>query len=97
MQRLIQQASTFEDAKDTWTYIWGNTTYAPTKFYHLPFQNVHPPKNFIWIWDSSCANKIRVFAWLLLGYLDMGRWSGGTQKRHLSLLGIDASEGWGYR
>jgi hypothetical protein len=66
MHQLIQQTHIPEEAKDTWTYIWGNTNYAATKFYHLPFQNVQPPKPFIWIWDSSCANKLRVFAWLLL-------------------------------
>jgi hypothetical protein len=25
-----------------------------------------PSRAFMWIWDSSCANKIKVFAWLLL-------------------------------
>jgi hypothetical protein len=51
---------------DNWQYIWGNSTYTPSKSYHLPYKNVHPPKAFIWIWDSSYAHKIKVFAWLLL-------------------------------
>jgi hypothetical protein len=32
---------------------------------YIALQNVHPPKPFLSIWDSSCANKIRVFTWLL--------------------------------
>jgi hypothetical protein len=55
-----------EEAKDTWTYILGNYVYTAARFYHLPFQNVHPSKPFIWIWDSSCVNKIIVFARLLM-------------------------------
>jgi hypothetical protein len=66
MQQLIQQTHIPEDTKDSWHYIWGNSVYTAAKFNHLPFKNVHPPKPFIWIWDSSCANKIRVFTWLLL-------------------------------
>jgi hypothetical protein len=66
MQQLIQQTHIPEDTKDSWHYIWDNSVYTAAKFYHLPFKNVHPPNPFIWIWDSSCANKIRVFAWLLL-------------------------------
>jgi hypothetical protein len=27
---------------------------------------VHPPRPFVWIWDSKCCNKIKVFMWLLL-------------------------------
>jgi hypothetical protein len=47
--------------------IFGATpNYTATRFYHLPYKNVHPPRSFIWLWDSSCANKIKVFAWLLL-------------------------------
>jgi hypothetical protein len=30
------------------------------------YKNVQPPRPFIWIWNSSCSNKIRVFSWLVL-------------------------------
>jgi hypothetical protein len=66
LQQLLQHNQTTVDQKDSWHYIWGNSIYTSSKFYHLPYKNVHPPKAFIWIWDSSCANKIKVFAWLLL-------------------------------
>ena len=34
--------------------------------YNLPYKFIHPPKPFIWIWDSKCANKLKVFSWLML-------------------------------
>ena len=33
--------------------------------YNLPYKFIQPPKPFIWIWDSKCANKLKVFTWLL--------------------------------
>jgi hypothetical protein len=66
MHHLIQQTHIPEEARDTLTYMWGKFYLCNQKNYHHPFQNIHPPKPFIWIWDSSCANKLRVFAWLLL-------------------------------
>jgi hypothetical protein len=61
----VQQIQIQDDSKDSWHYIWGNSTYTATRFYHLPYKNVQPPRSFIWLWDSSCANKIKVFAWML--------------------------------
>jgi hypothetical protein len=66
LQQIIQQVQVSENSKDSWHYIWGNSTYTASKFYHLPYKNVNPPKPFVWIWDSKCANKIKVFTWLLL-------------------------------
>jgi hypothetical protein len=42
---------------DSWQYMWGNSAYTSSKFYHLPYKNVHPPKPFIWIWDSLTRSK----------------------------------------
>jgi hypothetical protein len=42
MQQLIQQIQIPVDQKDSWHYIWRNSTYTSSKFYHLPFKNVHP-------------------------------------------------------
>jgi hypothetical protein len=65
MQDIIQHTLISNEAKDVWSYLWGNAHYSASKFYHLPYKNVQPPRPFIWIWNSSCSNKIRVFSWLL--------------------------------
>jgi hypothetical protein len=31
-------------------------------FYHFPYKNLHPPASFVWVWDSKCSNKIKVFS-----------------------------------
>jgi hypothetical protein len=41
MQQLIQQIQIQDHSKDSWHYIWGNSTYTAAKFYHLPYRNVH--------------------------------------------------------
>jgi hypothetical protein len=65
MQQIIQQIQISTQNKDTWHYIWGKNRYTSAKFYHFPYRN-EPPPPFIWIWDSKCSNKLRVFVWLLL-------------------------------
>jgi hypothetical protein len=68
LQSFIQQIQMPQNpGKDIWHYQWGNS-YTSTKLYHFPYRNFHPPKPFIWIWlwDSKCSNKLRVFVWLLL-------------------------------
>jgi hypothetical protein len=67
LQQLIQQIQVGPESKDLWEYIWGNSKYTASKLYHLLFKNLSPPQQFIWIWDSKCANKIRIFTWLLYG------------------------------
>jgi hypothetical protein len=66
MQELIELTLVLPEAKDTWSYIWGNSTYTASKFYHFPYKNFQPPRPFIWIWESKCCNKLKVFVWLLL-------------------------------
>jgi hypothetical protein len=66
MQELIQQVRISVDNNNSWQYIWRNTNYTSSKFYHFPYRNVQPPRPFTWIWDSKCSNKIKVFTWLLL-------------------------------
>jgi hypothetical protein len=51
--------------KDAWTYIWGNNKLSSSRLYHYTFRNVHPPRPFIWLWESKCSNKLKVFNWLL--------------------------------
>jgi hypothetical protein len=66
LQQLIQQLQISPEIRDSWTYIWGNSTYMASKFYHLPYKHFQPPRPYIWIWDSKCCNKLKVFVWLLL-------------------------------
>jgi hypothetical protein len=33
--------------------------------YHFAFRSVQPPRPFIWLWESKCANKLKMFNWLL--------------------------------
>ena len=40
--------------------------YTSKKMYNLPYKFILPSKPFIWIWDSKCANKLKVFSWLML-------------------------------
>ena len=30
------------------------------------YKDLQPPRPFLWIWESRCCNKLRVFTWLLL-------------------------------
>jgi hypothetical protein len=66
MQQIIQQIQVIDQSKDNWHYIWGDSTYSSSKFYHLSYKNIQPLRPFIWIWDSRCANKFKVFPWFLL-------------------------------
>jgi hypothetical protein len=66
MQQIIQQIQISSQEKDIWHYIWGNNRYTSSKFYHSSYKNIQPPPPLVWIWDSKCSNKIRVFVWLLL-------------------------------
>jgi hypothetical protein len=65
LQQIIQQTQVSENSKDSWNYIWGSFTCSASKFYHLPYNNI-TPRPYVWIWDSKCANNIKVFTWLLL-------------------------------
>jgi hypothetical protein len=66
LQDYIQTIQVQENAKDSWHYIWGNNKYSSSKFYNFPYRNFQPPAPFLWIWNSKCCNKLRVFTWLLL-------------------------------
>ena len=72
LQQLLDEVQQIRESviepeeKDSWSYIWGNNTYSSAILYHFTFKNVHPPKPFLWIWESRCSNKLKVFTWLLL-------------------------------
>jgi hypothetical protein len=65
LQQTIQDLQVSDSGRDSWEYKWGNTRYTAARFYHLTFKHFHPPRPFIWIWDSKCSNKIKVFSWPL--------------------------------
>jgi hypothetical protein len=65
LQQIIQDLQVSDSGRDSWEYMWGNTRYTVARFYHLIFNHFQPPRPFIWIWDSKCSNKIKVFSWLL--------------------------------
>jgi hypothetical protein len=66
LQVILQEIQVTKGDKDCWKYIWGNSDYSASKFYKLHFSNIQPPGPFIWIWDSKCSNKIKIFGWLML-------------------------------
>ena len=66
LQELIQDLQVDQNSKDSWEYIWGSKNYSSSKCYNFPYKNIQPPSPFLWIWNSKCCNKLRVFSWLLL-------------------------------
>ena len=66
LREIIHSLQVHDEQKDQWTYIWGSSKYTSKKMYNLPYKFIQPPKPFIWIWDSKCANKLKVFSWLML-------------------------------
>jgi hypothetical protein len=65
LQDFIQDLQVNPNSKDSWHYIWGSKVYSSSKFYNFPYKNIQPPAPFLWIWNSKCCNKLRVFSWLL--------------------------------
>lgn len=67
LQDLLNQLpSTSYDMKDIWTFIWGQQSFSPSRYYQYQFSSIVPPRTVTWIWKSKCAPKIKFFAWLLL-------------------------------
>jgi hypothetical protein len=66
LQAHIQALQIDSNTSDSWEYIWGDKNYSSSKCYNLPYKNSQPPAPFLWIWNSKCCNKLRVFSWLLL-------------------------------
>lgn len=65
LQQDLQQL-TINDQADSWTCMWNSGKFSVARAYkqlsgHRP---IH--KSFKWIWDNSCQNKHKVFAWLIL-------------------------------
>jgi hypothetical protein len=52
--------------QDSWTYIWGNSTFSSKKAYKALIGVQPTPQLFAWIWDTSCQAKHKIFFWLLL-------------------------------
>ena len=52
--------------RNTYKQFRWSSNYTSSRFYHLSYKNLQPPAPFLWIWNSKCCNKLRVFSWLLL-------------------------------
>lgn len=55
-----------DSEKDTWSYIWGSSTYSSRKLYKLAFQNVDAHPAFKWLWQAGCTPRIKFFGSLVL-------------------------------
>jgi hypothetical protein len=66
LQQLVQDTQVRNEDNDQWHYIWGSHKYTSKSFYNHLYRNIQPPQPFLWIWNSRCTNKLRVFTWLLL-------------------------------
>ncbi|CAO2201894.1 unnamed protein product [Urochloa humidicola] len=66
LQNIIQDLQMNEEEKDKWFYIWGSEKYTSRNYYNHRYKNFQPPRPFLWIWESRCTNKLRVFFWLLM-------------------------------
>jgi hypothetical protein len=55
------QAETQQIHPDSWSYIWGSDTFSTTSAYKFMIGVQHAPKNFTWIWESSCQPKHKFF------------------------------------
>jgi hypothetical protein len=55
-----------KEARTIGNIFGGKFEYSASKFYKLHYNNIQPRRPFIWIRDSKCSNKIKVFEWLLL-------------------------------
>jgi hypothetical protein len=62
LQIIVQSIQMGDEEKDQWHYIWGSKKYTSKCFYNHPYKNFEPPGSFLWIWNSRCCNKLRVFS-----------------------------------
>lgn len=51
---------------DKWTYAWGSKGYTASQFYTYFFKDIQIHPSYVWLWQSKCTMKIKVFGWLLL-------------------------------
>ena len=51
---------------DTRRFVWGNSEYTSSKFYHFLFSVVTPDMTLKYIWKSRSLPKLKVFLWLLV-------------------------------
>jgi hypothetical protein len=54
---ITHQVQLNQQDKDVWTYIWGTTKYASSKFYALNFHSIEAPSAFRWIWKSKVTKN----------------------------------------
>jgi hypothetical protein len=47
LQVIISSSQVDDEAKDSWHYAWGNSTFTSSRFYHYHFNSFQPPRPFI--------------------------------------------------
>ncbi|KAG8094379.1 hypothetical protein GUJ93_ZPchr0012g22052 [Zizania palustris] len=63
---LLEHSVPQHHPPDSWTFIWGSSTFSPRRYYAHQFLHLRPHAIFTWLWASKCSNKLKVFFWLLL-------------------------------
>lgn len=66
LQAHLQTLNIDSEINDSWSLIWGATTYTSRKMYKLAFQSVSAHPIYSWMWKAKCTNRIKFFAWLIL-------------------------------
>src|SRR3954470_9174420 len=66
LQRAAAEVQMTAGLKDSWDTIWQRGRLVSSAFYLFCFRDEVADTAFQWIWKSSCTNKWKVFAWLLL-------------------------------
>ena len=62
----VLRQSDFQGMTDTWSYIWGSSTFTTSKEYNVIIGVKQVPPHFSWVWKSSCQPKHKMFFWMLL-------------------------------
>lgn len=60
------QLLSLNDQADSWTFIWNSGKFSVARAYKQLSVHRAIRKSFKWIWNNSCQNKHKVFAWLFL-------------------------------
>lgn len=66
MHQVISDTDLSEDGNDTWSYIWGATTFKAKNYYEFCFRNIEVHAAYNWLWSSKSIPKHKVFGWLLM-------------------------------
>ena len=83
LQTFVQEIDYTPDAKDSWTFLWGNQSYSSRRYYKLVFQNLHTSPIFAKIRKSKCTSRLKFFAWLI--FVDRLNTKDMLRRRHFNV------------